>query len=75
VLTLLPAEGGGLLQRGRGREVGATGEVEAGPQGLVPGLAEDAPPVVLHAAGRLVEEGVWAVVRHAVGDDEVEVFL
>lgn len=52
-----------------------TGEVKADPAGLSAGPAEDDPPVVLHPLSRLVEKRVLGVVRHAVGDDEVEVVL
>lgn len=51
------------------------GEVEADSVGLSACPAEDDASVVLHPLSCLVEKRVLGVVRHAVGDDEVEVGL
>lgn len=52
-----------------------TGEVKTDPVGLPAGTTEYHPTVVLHPLGCLVEERVFGVVQHTVGDDEVEIAL
>lgn len=52
-----------------------TGEVKTDPVGLPTGTAEYHPAVILHPLGCLVEERVFGVVQHTVGDDEVEIAL
>lgn len=52
-----------------------TGEVKTDPVGLPAGTAEYHPAVVLHPLSCLVEECVFGVVQHTVGDDEVEITL
>lgn len=73
--TIFPGEVRRGLQLGGLGRVQAAGEVEADPVGLFAGPPQDDSSVVLHALSGLVEEGVLGVVRHAVGDDEVEVVL